>query len=94
MRTCTELTKSYGSKTRIAGSGVFLGHNEEKVKLPKERLIIGKHKQPRLKQKPITRRMNILWSLKSYQNAVKTRDSGRGKVRIKRYNTKRYWRKR
>ena len=78
------------SKTRIAGSDVSLGHNEEKVKLPKESLIIGKHKQPMLKQKPIIGRMNILWSLKSYQNAVKTEDSGKRKLRLKRYNTKRY----
>ena len=72
----------------------FFGHNEEKVKLPKESLIIGKHKQPRLKQRSITRRMSIQSSPKSYRDAARAGHSGKGKLRLTRYNTKRYWKKR
>ena len=50
MKTCTQLTKSYGNKTRIARLGVSLRHNEKKVKLPKESLIIGKRKQPKCRR--------------------------------------------
>ena len=67
-----------------------MGHSEEKVKLPKESLIIEKHKQPKLRQKPITGRMSILWSPKSYQNVVRAEDNGRGKLRPKRYSTKKH----
>ena len=67
-----------------------LGHSEEKVELSKKSLIIGKHKRLRLKQKLITGRMSILWSSKRYQNAARVWESGRGKLRLKRYNTKRY----
>ena len=82
--------KKLWSKTRIAGSSVSLGHNEEKVKLPKKSLIIGKHKHPRLRKKLVTGRTSIQSSPKSYRDTAKARYSGKRKLRPKRYSTKNY----
>ena len=40
--------------------GLFLAPNIEKGTLPKKTPIVGKHKQPRLRQKLVTRKMSIL----------------------------------
>ena len=37
--------KKLKDRSKIPRSGIFLEHNEEKVKLPEKSPIIGKHKQ-------------------------------------------------
>ena len=71
-----------------------MGHNEEKGKLPKESLIIEKHKYLRLRQKLVTGRTNVQSSPKSYQDATRAEYNGKGKLRPKRYSTKKYWKRR
>ena len=68
--------------------------NVKKGRPPKESQIIGRRKRPKLRQKSITERVSILWTLKSYQNAARAEDSGKGKMRPKRYSTKKHWKKR
>ena len=69
-------------------------HSKEKVKLLKESLTIGKHKGPRLKQKLVNGKMNTPWFSSNWQSVVRAGDNGRGKLRPKRYSTKKYWRRR
>ena len=77
-------------RSRIPGLGVSLEHNEEKVNLPKESPIIGKHKHQKLRRKLAIGRKNIMLFLKSFPNAIRAGHSGKRKLRPKRYNTKRY----
>ena len=69
---------------------VSLEHSEEKANLPKKSPIIGKHKYQKLRRKLVIGRKNILLFLKSCPNATRAEHSGKGKLRPKRYNTKRY----
>ena len=86
--------KKLWEQNRNTRIGLFLEHSEEKMNLPKESPIIGKHKHQKLRRKLAIRRKNILLFLKSCPNATRAGHSGKGRLRLKRYNTKRYLKRR
>ena len=81
-------------RLRISGYDVSLEHSEEKVKLPKESLTIDKHKRSRLRQKPATGKMNTPWFSRNWQSVARAGDSGRGKLKSKKYSAKKRWKRR
>ena len=86
--------KKLWSRIETLGLDVSLGTNEEKVNLPKENPITGKHKHPKLRRKLATGRVSILSSLKSCLSAARVGHYGRGRPSIEKYIARKCKRKR